>query len=293
MMVEASKLTLHSTGQFGGKASAIGEMHRCGIPVAGGLAISIEAYRQHIRLLGISPELERFWAETDSHEINRLSSLLACRLIAMPPVDLATAALELMSAIPGCNRSTLIVRSSATVEDSRDCSFAGQFLSSPCTATVHHLALAISNVWSSATQPHVRLYMRRMGGRLASRHPEMGTLIQPYIDCDLSGLLFTRHPTVPVPGWALIEFTRCTPDAIVSGKVTPSRWQVNLMDHRVIVEHESSGHDGLSKAETTTLVNYGSALMSVFGGEVDIEWGRSAQRLTLFQCRPLTTLPGS
>ena len=169
-------------------------------------------------------------------------------------------------------RFPVVVRSSATVEDSEKASFAGVFESITGINSFDDLLRGIESVFKSATSPRVRLYMDRMG---LNEEPRMAVIVQKQINPKLSGVLFTRSPTDHEK--ALVEFVQGSPEKLVGGKESGKR----ILLPRDPFEVE----DPLVKE----LLTAGLEVESLFGKPQDIEWAYDGT-LWLLQSRDVTVL---
>ncbi|WP_297417313.1 PEP/pyruvate-binding domain-containing protein [Thermococcus sp.] len=166
----------------------------------------------------------------------------------------------------------IVVRSSATVEDSKKASFAGVFESVTKVNSFDELLKAIERVFRSATSKRVRLYMKRRG---ISEEPKMAVIVQRQINPKLSGVLFTRSPNDPET--ALVEFVQGSPEKLVGGEVSGKRLSLS--------RDPSEVEDPLMKELLTT----GLEVEALFGKPQDIEWAYDGT-LWLLQSRDVTAL---
>ena len=284
MIKNLTTLRADDSPLFGGKAASLGEVSSIGIPIPRGIAISIQAYRHHVFVVGGDKLLRQFWDDPDTDRSEDLSDALSKRLIKFPPLALSVAVLRNFNV--SCIRE-LMVRSSATVEDSRAASFAGLFFSRPSKPLRRELALAVCEVWLSASSPHVKSYTKKILNN-GFTTIDMAVVVQERIKCSTSGLFFTKHPTVSIPGLGLLEFADAEPEALVGGNVRPTMWRVNLSDHRFAIERDGEFPHSLSPSHFAQLIGYGAQLRQHFGCHVDIEWGIGTHGIVIFQCRPVT-----
>jgi phosphoenolpyruvate synthase/pyruvate phosphate dikinase len=269
LIADLQELRRSDQGEFGGKAAMLGEIIATGLLAPPGLAVSVSYYAKALR-------------EADG-DPGRLDA-----------EELAKCLLQLWPAGP--SDRWLIVRSSATVEDSVHLSYAGQFLSKRCRCRHRDLADAIVTVWSSALAPHVKQYQAAFAHRNPERSevadtPEMGLVIQSYLHFDVAGLFFTQHPTVAINDWALCEYLDVDPDLIVGGEVTPHRCRVSNDGKRLLWERRAPDAPVLQSDELRALCEGGSRLREAMGIDVDIEWGQQGKSTWFLQCRPMTTFP--
>ena len=289
-----SSLSFRDAPDVGGKAAALGEMLGRGFPVFDGVAIRCSQYTDVLRRTCVDDHADSFW-RADPSDPATLEVHAHAVSEGLDQVDLAGLAAEVVSRFSPADVSDgLIVRSSATVEDATSQSFAGQFLSERCDTSVAGLAHAIRAVWKSSTEPHVLAYRsvhaQRSHCELDRSSVEMGVVVQPFSAFDLAGIVFSRHPTVPVRGWMLLEYLDAPPSQLVSGEVVPHRCRVSR-DYRVVWEHHCPGRPTLSHDALTELGSTVVSLSDLFGGDVDVEWGVRAGRLRVLQCRRATMSP--
>jgi phosphoenolpyruvate synthase/pyruvate phosphate dikinase len=281
---------------FGGKAATLGLMLRHDLTVLDGYAIGADSYGEAVRTAGAEALVEEFWSappgDAGETSATRVSDEIRRRLAMVDVEPLAEGVIAGFDAIdPGATR--LIARSSATVEDSANLSFAGQFGSFSCARDRAALAQAIAEVWASCTAPHVGAYRSALSGRAGGSSEfdrvRMGVVVQPHKRFSLAGLLFSQHVTVPVRGWMLLEYLDADPARLVAGEVTPHRCRVNATTRRVLWERRVSDRPILAAEQLDRLVGGAAKLRVLLSGEVDIEWGVLEQTPIFLQCRPATT----
>ncbi|HIV90888.1 MAG TPA: hypothetical protein H9744_04275 [Candidatus Eisenbergiella stercoravium] len=158
----------------------------------------------------------------------------------------------------------IMVRSSFEFEDLERSSNAGKF-KSIFVRDKSKTAEAIKEVWESAGQNWIH----------------MGTVIQPYIEADYSGILFSVSPFGKGAG-AVIEFTQGPCEQLVRGNITPDVYEAETGWKAGNVEYVS-----MQKIEE--LLEHEKRLRKLLGCNVDVEFCVSQDRLFLLQCRPMTT----
>ncbi len=269
MIAKLDQLRRGDAAEFGGKAASLGVILGAGLPAPEGLAVSVAYYVSAMRTGEGGP---------DSEVVRDLAQ-------------------ELLARLRYSGKQRLIVRSSATGEDSASLSYAGQFASRVCGANLAELGDAIGEVWASCTAPHVEQYRMAAFSRddsdqdLGRSEIQMGLVVQPHFQFPISGLLFTQHPIVAVRGWMLCEYLDVSPEKIVSGEVTPHRCRLAEGSGRVVWERRAPTAPVLSANFLRLLVEGGSKLRELMETEVDIEWGLSGETPCFLQCRPATVSP--
>jgi phosphoenolpyruvate synthase/pyruvate phosphate dikinase len=255
---------------FGGKAVSLGAAIRAGLPVPPGAALAWHVVARVAEADDVHPG-----AVVDS---------------------------------PHVPDSRLAARSSAVGEDSGDASFAGQH-TTKLNVHRHTLIDAVRAVWASAYAPSALAY-REKKGILAT--PRIGVIVQTLVEPVAAGVLFTRNPITGADE-RLIESSWGLGEAVVNGTVVPDRYRLSAAG--TVIEF-TPGHkdikiwygdddgtveltvdDHLHAAPSLTgdhlagLNELADRCRSVYGPDLDIEWAVGPDgRVSLLQCRPITTL---
>ena len=275
----------------GAKAANLRQVRQTGLPTPDGVVIPDPVFQRHLERAGVRSLVSQLHAGLEVMPIGELE-IAGARI--RDRIDAMSLEPELGRTLwrtwsvrwPG---RVLVVRSSAVGEDSANASFAGQLESFLGIGDGSSLETAVKATWSSLFSLPALTYARRC--RLKPEH--MGVIVQPQVDAVLSGVLFTRDPTGQRPGVMLMEYCRGLGDALVGGRLTPSRVRVDRENLEVVLEHHEASTPGLDH-ETTRLLgeiaSMGLALEALDGAPRDIEWciDREA-RPVLVQSRPITT----
>ena len=212
---------------------------------------------------------------------------------------------------------TVAVRSSATAEDSRDASFAGQFRTYLGARGTESVIEQIEQCWVTATSAHVDSYRRdRLNG--ADEHA-IAVIVQELVHARASGVMFTQHPRTGDRSLVVIESSHGLGEAVVGGEVVPDLFELNKITGQVhdrrlgtkVVEHllaedGASVHTrpvelerqqawSISDDEIAALLSMAADLEAALGRGLDIEWaigstGTEPDEVALFalQVRPIT-----
>ncbi len=194
----------------------------------------------------------------------------------------------------------LVVRSSAIGEDSESASAAGQYLTILNITSRENLQIAIADCQAS--------YLEKSASQYRQTHQQasegMAVLIQKQITGVYSGVAFSRDPVNAFVDGVAIEALPGQASQVVSGKVTPFRYQVKVLAKG---EGKGDGEDREGREARVICLNGGEDVIpaeilesvaviaremeSLFKGiPQDIEWTYDGEKLWLLQVRPITTL---
>jgi pyruvate,water dikinase len=185
------------------------------------------------------------------------------------------------------------VRSSATLEDLANSSFAGQYRSFLEVDCVDDLLARIEECWRSAASEAVASYLKAIcveGGH--GETPPLAVIVQRMVKSKIAGVAFSRHPLRAETDGVLIEAVRGHAEGLVSGRLSPCR---AVVDGRLQVEVERGQRSNASLARETPwrqIASLLSKLESFYNGAaLDMEWAVDPRgTLWLLQVRPITTL---
>jgi pyruvate,water dikinase len=212
---------------------------------------------------------------------------------------------------------TVAVRSSATVEDSSDASFAGQFRTFLGARGAQSVIEQIELCWVTAASPHVDSYSRDRISDTGER--AVAVIVQELVHARASGVMFTQHPRTGDRSLVVIEASHGLGEAVVGGEVIPDLFEVNkitgqiherrlgtkAVEHRLAadgqsvqtrpVEPERQQTWSIDDAEVAALLSMAADLEAALGRGLDIEWaiGGTASNpdeavLFALQVRPIT-----
>jgi pyruvate,water dikinase len=203
------------------------------------------------------------------------------------------------------------VRSSATIEDRSDISFAGQAESYLCCMTEADVIDSVKQVWQSAYSERAVIYLKTK--KVPIKQVKMAVIIQEMMAADVSGVMFTANVVNNNTDEMLINATWGFGDSLVSGKVVPDTFilsknplkivQKNLgkkeltsqleSNHQVLAPTSRKMQTVYSLDDRTLLdiAEVGMKIESSMESPQDIEWCiRSDNSLAIIQSRPITTL---
>ncbi len=173
------------------------------------------------------------------------------------------------------------VRSSATVEDGKESSYAGQFATILDVRGEVALRAAVAEVFGSAESSLEAAYRAALD---QSGPISMAVMIQEFVAPVASGVAFSRNPVTGL-NEVVIEAVEGRGDRLVSEGHTPDRW-VRRGDEWVDNPEEAAVAVGVVDEVADTC----RRLAGEFGEAIDLEWVWDGTRLWWVQARPITGL---
>jgi len=205
------------------------------------------------------------------------------------------------------NTKYVAVRSSATSEDTKKTSWAGQ-LSTYLNTSQRDLIDNIKRCWASLFSPRALTYRARQN--LIKSNVLVAVIVQKMVDSEVSGIVFTAHPVTSDPDMIMIEAGYGLGEAMVSGLITPDNYIINKNDltifdfsigtqkkmvtrikreHKIIdVPKEKQGKRKLKEKDAFKLAKLCLKIEKHFGCPQDIEWAKSKNKIYILQTRPIT-----
>lgn len=225
------------------------------------------------------PVMPGFVVTTNAHQLY----LSAGRKV---PPHVAAALRPAWASMIGDGATSLVVRSSSTIEDIGVSSMAGQFCSVLNVRSWDTFLDALARVLASADEVSD-----------GTNPSPMAVLVQPFLVPERGGVLFGVDPVSGDSRRLVVEAVTGGPDVLVSGRVTAqhyvasSRGKVLTVDHRPRRPWSVQRQNGrlLSNSDMRALARLAARAGRVFGSPQDIEWAIEPDGwLWLLQSRPVT-----
>ncbi|KJS11665.1 MAG: hypothetical protein VR67_13015 [Peptococcaceae bacterium BRH_c8a] len=250
------------TNQVGTKAANLSHLLAAGFPVPDGIVVTTAAFTDHVSR-----------AVTDRE--NAYEKILKNSL----PSSVEDA---LRHALTAFGDVPLAVRSSGVAEDLAGASFAGQYETVLGVFGYAAAADAVRKCWASALSERIQTYRttRELGV------DRMAVLIQPMIEAEAAGVVFTANPVTGDHSETVVSVVRGLGERLVSGQVSPDEWVVREGQAVCL----SSPENALGEREVLAVAGLARQVENYFGAPQDIEWALSGGKLYLLQARPITTL---
>ena len=312
----------------GGKGASLGELTRAGVAVPPGFVVTVDAFAAALAAIDRSGALRAGLSALDPADLAGIAAA-AARMRALVaaaelPDDVYAAIADGYAQLGtgGGAGEILIgadvaVRSSATVEDSAEASFAGlqdTYLGVSGIPSVHE---HVSRCWASLYNDESVAYRRRL--RLPEAGVSMAVVVQRMVAPRAAGVMFTRSPVTGDRSVVAIEATWGLGSALVSGDVTPDAFIVSKVTGEITTRRVSpkikihryrSNGPGVTVEDTPSplrdaasltdeqiraLAALGRRVEAHYGAPQDIEWALlesdgadAADRIVLLQSRPET-----
>ncbi|MGK7956834.1 MAG: PEP/pyruvate-binding domain-containing protein, partial [Crocosphaera sp.] len=185
-----------------------------------------------------------------------------------------------------------VVRSSALGEDTETASAAGQYLTLLNITNQQALRAAILDCLAAYNHPHAVKYRRDKG----QVDQGISLLIQKQIHGTFSGVAFSRDPVNPLNNCVIVETLPGAANQIVSGKMTPEQYQVEIYEELENYAIKIRNQTQLDSRNVPDFIIEKVAILArdlekiYHGIPQDIEWSYDGQNLWILQTRTITNL---
>ena len=174
------------------------------------------------------------------------------------------------------------VRSSANLEDDKELSFAGQFLSRTNVQGLDAVMSAIGDVLNSGNSETLQPYIKKLGE--AGKELKMAVLVQKMVAPQISGVAFSKNPTTGLDE-VVIEAVHGLGEALMQDGVTPARWIYRWGQFTAKPESEAEFENVIRE-----IANEARRIQKLYGSPVDLEWAYDGKNVYWLQVRPITAL---
>lgn len=295
----------------GGKGANLGELIRIGMPVPGGFVILAQAFERFLQETSIGVEIQARWDKINTKDVESVeeSSEIIRSLILREkfPEDLGK---EVLRAFNQLKASYVAVRSSATAEDTKIDSWAGE-LETYLNTTKENLLENVKRCWASLYTPRAIFY--RFGRKLDHKPILVAVVVQKMIQSEVSGVCFTVHPVTKDQNQLLIEACWGLGESLVAGLCTPDSYvlfkksfrlldiKTNPQEKMVVlggertqtlpVQKSKKEKQKLTEAQIGELAKLCIEIEDRLKDPQDVEWALDKSgKFWILQSRPITTL---
>lgn len=307
----SSKATLETAG---GKGVNLARLTQAGFTVPRGFIISTTAYRVYIAQNALENAIDTALQGMDGESPAALEAASQAIRSAFSrgtiPADLRQEILRAYRALQAQDNSLPVaVRSSATLEDLPDLSFAGQQDTFLNMTGEEQLLQAVVDCWSSLWTARAIGYRQRNG--IPQDDAALAVVVQEMVESDCSGVLFTANPLSGLLSETVIDAAFGLGEALVSGQVQPDHYVYDVRSDRLVgqtlgakqvitrprpgggVETLPQGgklRPALNQEQVRELALLGQRIQAEFGAPQDIEWAIAGGKLYVLQSRAITSL---
>jgi pyruvate,water dikinase len=280
--------------------------------VPDGFCVTTEAFDQ---FLAASPAAAELMDNIDTLEpddldgVRRLGAQLREHLEATPvPMQVAAEIREAFAQHD--NDHAWAVRSSATLEDLAEASFAGQQDTYLNVRGLERLLDRVRACWASLFTDRAISYRRQHG--FGSHVAKLSVVVQRMVQSEISGIMFSADPLSGHRGVASIDASFGLGEALVSGIVEADNYRIDRASGALLelrlgakaieiiattqgteqrdVSPERRASRALGDTQLAALITLADRVETHYGTPQDIEWCFEAGELFLVQTRPITTL---
>lgn len=262
--------TVGDPGLLGGKGAALDRLASWGLPVPPTAAVTTATYRGFVANVHLAALL-------DGHGPDGPSDQLTDNTFLSVEFDSKTASSISEAAMKVGGGGLLAVRSSATVEDLADSSFAGQYRSileidpSDTGALLDAVRLVFASLWHRTP----RSYRRALG--VSDDAAAMSVVLMQMVPAQRAGVVFTVDPGGSEAA-ARVEVVDGLGESLVSGERTPLAW---------VLDREQP--DATAPIEVRQALDLAMRAELLAGSPQDVEWAWDGSRTWVIQARPITT----
>ena len=307
-----SKISKKDAKIAGGKGASLGEMSQNGFSVPPGFVVVAEVFERFLAETDVNTEIKAMWGRiniesTDSVEENS-KIIITLILNERMPKDIGQ---EVLKEFKKLKTKYVAVRSSATAEDSKIDSWAGE-LETYLDTTEKTLLENVKKCWASLYTPRALFY--RVERKLHRKQVSVAVVVQKMIQSEVSGICFTVHPVTKDKNQMVLEAGWGLGEAIVGGRITPdtyiidkSDWSIldiNISDQSLmIVRNIAKGgvkdikvpstkqeKQKLDNKRILELAKICQKIEDHYKSPQDIEWALEKGKIYITQSRPITTL---
>jgi pyruvate, water dikinase len=313
------EITKFDVGFAGGKGANLGEVYRSKLPVPHAFVVTTKAYKAFAKAHGLDEKLQRQLRRIDMDDLESLEKgaaamrkMIETSAIPRELAEEVELAYRQLSRESGQRSVPVAVRSSATMEDLREASFAGQQITLLNVKGARGVLAAIRRCWASAYTARATFYRAKRG--FGSHSISTAVVVQKQIMSEKAGVGFTIHPLTGDRTKVVVEAVYGQGEEIVSGRIAPDTFVIDKKTGKVLeskisrkteMKKASSRGPGLVTVEVPTrlkdrpvlegrelkaLWEVGRTLENHYKYPQDFEWAIEKGRIYLLQTRAVTVI---
>jgi len=307
--------------QVGGKNANLGEMLKLALRVPPGFAVTTEAFDTFLDKGRVRTKIVRTLSEVPPNDVKALGEAgsQVRDLVQSTPIPETIAkdirrAYKKLCEFCGIPNLPVAVRSSATSEDLKTASFAGQHDSYLWIRGEEEVIQHTLKCWASLFTDRAIAYRTQVGWPQDKVTISVG--IQKMVNAKCAGVMFTIDPVVGDPGKVTIEGNWGLGESVVKGEVSPDHFLIDkesleILDKtigmktlcyeregdqvvRIEPPMEKQNRSCLNDEELLELVRLGKTAEAHYQSAQDLEWAIDVdlpfpENIFLVQSRPVTS----
>ena len=304
------QLSKNDIALAGGKGASLGEMTQIGLSIPSGFVVLATAFDQFLEDTDLNVEIETILKRVNPQEMESVekASEEIRSLIDNSKMSMNLQA-EIIKEFKRLKTRFVAVRSSATAEDSKIASWAGE-LETYLNVTKNNLIKSVIKCWSSLFTPRAIFY--RFEKKLHKQKVSVAVVIQKMVQSEISGICFSVHPITKDKNQMVIEAGFGLGEAIVGGQITPDTYvihknnfsvlDINVSEQNIAIVRSGTGNSEkkltpkqggkqkLSLKQIIELAKICKGIEKHYKHPQDIEWAYAGGKFYITQSRPITTL---
>jgi len=269
----------------GGKGAQLGELKKAGFNVPEGFVVSVDVYKTLVKKIrkgikGILTNLDVENTEALEKASRKVQSLITSLKLSQ---EVGIEVLEAYRSLGG----PVAVRSSATSEDLKEASFAGQ-MTTFLNVTEDKIIESVKRCMASLFTARAIYY--RTQHRIAHEKVSIAAVVQNMVGAKKAGVAFSVNPVTNNTTEIVVEAVAGLGESLVSGKTTPDNYVIEKNTNR-IKEQRSGKEPILNDSEISELASIAKKIEGHYKFPQDIEWAIDNKgKMYILQSRPVTTL---
>ena len=302
----------------GPKAASLARLYQAGFNVPDAFVLTTQALDDCLAHNGLTGKLDRLLADMDQYPLQEKSHVWLCEQAALLRQMISTAVLPenlsrgIDEARGRLGTHAVSVRSSSSLEDTGNRSFAGQHDSFLNILDKVSLTDAIKRVWASAYTDRAVVYLHSLG--ISLQEIRMAVIVQTMVQAQIAGVAFSINPVSGSQDQLHVSASYGLGESTVSGAVTPDeavldKLSLTLLEYRTgdkkqqLVASEKGGLkiQAIDAAECQSRVlsehqlkKLGEEVIRIEslneGNPQDIEWALVDDLLFVLQARPVVVV---
>jgi cytochrome P450 len=303
-------------GVAGGKGASLARLSAAGLPVPPGFVVTTAAFDAARTVDDIRARIAQTLTSLDRGDVAALEAGAAGVRELLEQVDLPSDVEEEIRAAyrelcDGGSETPVAVRSSASMEDSAQTSFAGQQDTYLWILGEDAVISHVKRCWASVYSARSLAYRRDHA--VSEDDVRMAVVVQRMVDARAAGVAMTLDPLTGVRTRIVIEAAFGLGETVASGTVTPDNFVVDKVIlemvsstiaskeielvadvagrcvHERAVEPERRLSPALDSAQVRTVADLAKRVERHYGSPQDVEWAIDADgNVLLLQSRPET-----